>query len=892
MAEKQLGHFRILEQLGRGGMGEVWRAHDLNLGRDVALKLLPLDLATDPDRIARFRREARVLASLNHPNIAHLHGFEEDKGKNFLVMELVEGKEFTELIRHGRLEVSKAVAIGRQIVAALESAHAKGIVHRDLKPANLMLTPEGHVKVLDFGLARAFDKAGHENSGIANEPTVTAALTQAGTILGTAAYMSPEQARGEDVDQRCDIWSFGVILYELLTRKTLFQARTSSETLANVLKAQLDLDQLLPNTPPSLRRILKRCLQRDLNQRWHSASDLRIALDDCMNEAGTREEQEGKVSSPASPSLFRRSLPWLAAALIALIAILGPWRAKQRPDTEKLLQLGVPLPDDMTLDGGVEQRYMALSKDGSTIAYVGRKEGSTQLYLRRLDEAEARPISDTDGAHNPFFSPDGNWLAFFSSGTLRKVSTKGGVPVDLCAVQVDRGGAWLSNDTIIFSPGAATALMRIPASGGTPSAFTKLDPTHEERTHRWPATLGSDWVMFTVGDMNSPADYDDAHIDAISLSSGKRITLLQHASMARFFPPHTLLYARGGILQQIRLAQNPPQVVGNSVPVLEEVAGERSSGSVHFDIADNGTLAYTRGRSAPDPTKLIWADRDQNFQVLKLPENVYGVPRISPDGKNLMVRTGIVGSQKGAFWLYDLEQKTLRRLTFANSIGGGIWVPDSKGFLCTTVSDSFQLTLYPLDSAQPATIYRSSAPMSPSGMTPDGSEVLFNHLVGTKVEVELIPLQENAEPRTLISSSSSQWSATVSPSGDWLAYSSTESGRNEVYIQPMNGPGKRQVSNRGGKFPLWSPNGKELFYLSNDLLMSVPIRSDATHISVGAPRILLHFEHTQRATEPRTYDVSPDGSHFVYIADPAVSSHHHGLSIVLHWSPERSLVTN
>ncbi|HKI83505.1 MAG TPA: protein kinase [Candidatus Krumholzibacteria bacterium] len=888
MPEKSLGHYQILEKLGQGGMGEVWRAHDQNLDRDVALKLLPLDLANDPERIARFRREARVLASLNHPNIAHLHGFEEDKGQSFLVMELVEGEELAQLIERGPLPIPEAVTIGRQIAAALESAHRAGIVHRDLKPANVMLTAEGRVKILDFGLARAFSGDDESEGDIANSPTITAAMTQAGTILGTAAYMSPEQARGKKVDQRSDIWAFGVILHELLTGSRLFAADTVSDTVANVLKSQLDQSQLPANTPPALRRVLRRCLQRDPDRRWHAASDLRIELEECLDESASGE---GETAQRASSPLWRRTLPWVAAAVISLLAVFGPWRTNRSPADSQILQLSVPLPYGMTLDGGPEQMYMAISRDGETVAYVGREEEATKLYLRRLNETEARGISDTDGANNPFFSPDGDWLGFFSNGYLRKVSTRGGGPVDLCPVQVNRGGTWLPDDTIVFSPGFATPLVKIGAAGGTPEPLTKIDTAINERTHRWPARLGDDWIMFTVGDMNSPGDYEDAHIDAISMKSGKRITLIEHASMARFLPPHTLLYARGGVLQQVRVTMNPPHVSGNAVPVLEGVAGERSSGSVHFDVADDGTLAYVRGGSGLDPTQIIWTDRNQNIHPLDLPPNVYGNPRFSPDGKSLLVRVGI-GSGMGDVWLFDFERETLRRMTFENRIGGATWLPDGSGIVYNATPDSNQLTLQPLDSAKQTVIYHTSAPLSPSGVTPDGKQVLFSRFGAANSDVEIIPIQENAKPRALVSAASTQWAGVISPNGHWVAYCSDESGHNEVYVQAMQATGKWQVSNNGGTYPLWSPDGKELYYVSHSFLMSVPVQSDATHFSLGAPDILLNMENTPKLIASREYDINPDGSAFVYTSAPLANADRRQLSIILNWSPKKALVAN
>jgi serine/threonine-protein kinase len=597
---KKISHYSVTAKLGEGGMGEVYRATDTKLGRDVALKVLPEAFASDAERMARFEREAQVLASLNHPNIASIYGLEEADGIRCLVLELVEGPTLAERIEKGPLPLEEALPLARQISEALEAAHERGVIHRDLKPANVKVTPEGTVKVLDFGLAKAFQGEETEED-VAKSPTMTAMATQAGIILGTAAYMSPEQAKGKPVDKRADIWAFGIVLFETLTGKQVFKGETVSETLAAVMMKDIGWGLLPADTPPPIHRLLRRCLDKDPKRRLRDIGEARVALEGYLADPSTSTvvlepgDIAATAATAASQPAWLRWLPWAAAGVLGfglLFSLWGLWHA-----TRPIIRPAIRLPVEMTAEeqiavgsgipGGATTNF-AVSADGTRIAYVLESGGSRQLYVRSLDQTEGTALSGTEGAYGPFFSPDGEWVAFFANNTLKKVSVSGGAPLTLCDARNAKGGSWGPDDTIVFAPHVTVGLSRVPAAGGPPEAIT--EKAQGVRSHRWPQFLpGGRAVLFIV--QPSGSSYDDSNIEVLNLEIGERKVIHQGGSYPRYLPSGHLVYAREGTLFGAPFDLDHLEMKGSPVPLLEGLM-QGPSGDAHYAFSDTGTLLY------------------------------------------------------------------------------------------------------------------------------------------------------------------------------------------------------------------------------------------------------------------------------------------------------------
>jgi serine/threonine-protein kinase len=567
-------HYKLVEKLGEGGMGVVWRATDTTLDRDVAVKILPDVFANDPDRAARFEREAKMLASLSHPNITTVHSVHKVDSVRFLVMELAHGEDLAVRLANGRLPMDEVLPVTRQIAEALEAAHENGIVHRDLKPANITVTRDGKVELLDFGLAKALDpSASGVISDLSKSPTVATGHTAAGMILGTAAYMAPEQARGKPVDRRADIWAFGCVVYEMLTGKKAFDGETVTDVLAAVVTRGPDWSALPANTPRRLRALVERCLEKDPRKRLRDAGEARIVIEDLIANPGADAADDARAAIARAPAR-RRYLPWLIA--VAGLAVAGiAWvlpRDKVTPPQATHLNIAVPLTD--VVDGGFENGMLAITRDGRTVAYCGRRLGVIRLYVRRLGDGEAVELAGTEGARSPFFSPDGGWIAFVSGSKLRKVAVTGGPTFELCDVSADRSGVWLDDGSIVISTHATYPLSRVASTGGGKlQVVAPLDSAKGERTHRWPDVLpGGEWLIFTVGLASSPGDYEKARIDAVSLKTGERRTLFEGAAMARYLAPGYLVLSRNGVLMAAPIDVSNPRLTSEPVPVLDGIA--------------------------------------------------------------------------------------------------------------------------------------------------------------------------------------------------------------------------------------------------------------------------------------------------------------------------------
>jgi serine/threonine protein kinase/WD40 repeat protein len=851
----RLGPYEILAPIGAGGMGEVYLGRDTRLGREVAIKVSAQEFSE------RFEREASAIAALNHPNICHLY----DVGPNYLVMELVEGES-----PKGPLPLEEALRIAHQIAAALEAAHEKGIVHRDLKPGNIKITPDGTVKVLDFGLAKqtglATQSRDSDGAVTPNSPTFTMGMTEAGMILGTAAYMSPEQARGKPVDKRADIWAFGVVLYELLTGQRLFQGEDLTETLASVVKEQPNLDQ----APVEVRRLLRKCLEKDPKKRLRDIGDAWELL----------EDREPAIAAP-SRSRFGR-LPWIVAGIFAVIAgiSLWGWLRPAPPETRAVVRLTTTLPVVNSVPGAI-----AVSRDGSRLAFVGGP--LRQIYVRMLDQLEARPISGTEGATFLCFSPDGQWISYVDASTqpnkLKKIALAGG-PAQVLADAIQTTGPptqdWGLDDNILFSSNGA--LMRIPAGGGTPQTLATPDPKKSELYYSSAQLLpGGKQVLFSI------ARSGTGEIAALNLQTREQKTLVENVIAAGRYVPtgpgssagHIVYYSRTGSLMAVAFNASRMEVKGSPIPVLDGVQGFSSSPFPLLGISDSGTLAYVAGGPGAAVT-LVWVGRTGVEQPVPAPPRFYLFVRLSPEGQRIAIVTSGQGPQ---LWVYDLARGTLRNLTSEGSGGSGIWTPDGKRLIYSPSSGTSVVSA-PADASDPPSILASteSGRVTPTSVSPDGKLV-----IGYKFDGGLwvMPLTEgasgNAKLQPFLDSRSQKLDPAFSPDGRWVAYRSNETGNREIYVAPYPGPGgKFLISTEGGTTPRWSSDGRELFYRNGDKMMAVDVQTSPA-FRAGTPKMLFLGNYGN------SYDVAPDGKRFLMIKPPAgAQAPTDQVTVVLNWFEE------
>ena len=890
----RLGPYEVTGKLGEGGMGEVYRATDSRLRREVAIKVLPAAFTADPERLARFEREAQVLAQLHHPNVASIFGLEESNGTRALVMELVEGEDLSARIARGPLPLEDALAIARQIAEGLEAAHDQGIVHRDLKPANVKVRSDGAVKVLDFGLAKAMEPVASPAAAadLAHSPTLTGTHgTQLGVILGTAGYMSPEQARGAAVDERADVWALGVILHEMLTGRRLFEGETVSDTLAAILRGEIDLGALPASVPPPVRTLLRRCLERNPKNRLHHVADARIAIDDAL--AGRTEEAAAPV--PAPRSLALRTLPWALAALLAAALVWAIWprlAAGDGPATaarSPVLAIHVPAELDLRLDEqglAGQVSIFAISPDGARVAFVGGAGGG-RLYVREIESAELRPLEETDGASSPFFSPDGRWLAYFSPGKLRKIPVEGGRPVDLADSSLDRGGVWCPDGSIVFAPDATSPLFRLLPGGDRPQPLTRL--AEGERTHRWPAVLpGGREVAFTIGVVGQPGDYEDSRIDAVDLATGKRRSLFRGASMVRFTPGGVALLGRSKEVLALPLAGADGRSTEDARPVLRDVGGIVASGVVFFDVASDGTLVYAERDPLADELRLAWFGPSGEVEPLELPSAAYRSLRISPDGARVAIASGPGGGRGGDIWTLDLRSRALTKLTFDGKSVAPIWSRDGSSIVyqVTLPNGTEEFHRRPADGSRPAAPivrFPDGRARAPVAWMHDGS-LLYWEDAGAGRGGDLLYLPPGGgEPREFAASPTIENQAAVSADGRYVAYVTYGTGRSELYVQPFPPTGAKWSVDDGATVPLWSADGRELLFTRERELFAVAVSTSGA-FALGARRRLFEFPVSTVFTDDTTtaYDVAPDGR---ILAPQSTSTRSLGdhLIVVLNW---------
>jgi Tol biopolymer transport system component len=909
----RLGPYEILSPLGAGGMGEVYRARDTKLGREVALKVLPEAFTSDPQRMARFEREAQVLAALNHPNIAAIYGLEESGSARALVMELVEGPTLAELLDKTKTETRSSktgasfefrassfdpLRTAKQIAEALEYAHERGIVHRDLKPANVKVTPEGTVKVLDFGLAKAL-APDESASNISNSPTLSMAATQAGMILGTAAYMAPEQAKGKPVDRRSDIWAFGCVLYEMLSGQEAFEGETVSDVLAAVIRGEPDWSALPADTPPAIQELIRRCLQKDPRQRLQAIGDARIAIEETISGSPSPPapppEGEGGPEGRVRVSPLR-ALPWAVAVLTTaglLAALVAYWRAaRSTPSAPMELSLAIPASQQLyTADGPA----IVVSPDGSRIAYVVGTPPQTGIYVRDLDKSEATRLEGVQGAA-PFFSPDGRWIGFFSmDGKLEKVSVFGGAPVVVANSDSHRGGAWSKDDTIVFPPTVTSPLYRVSAAGGTPVALTHLDTSKNQITQRWPQLLpGGKTVLFTASTDNN--NFGQADVEAASLATGQAKVLVENAYFGRYLPTGYLTYISGGTLFAAPFDASDLKLTGPSLPVLEAIESDLTNGSAQLSFSRTGTAVYLTGQALASQVIVALVDRKGEPAPLVKQPGDYFAPSFSPDGKKLALQAGV-----GDVEVYDLARATLTALTFSNpQCIYPVWTPDGKRITCFRPSNSGigpGISWLPSDGTGGIeTLTKGTKERQlPFSWSPDGRMLAFvQYSQAGCCDIWTLPVSSGGqpgEPNNFLGVNrgvtGSYYAPAFSPDGRWLAYMEYMSGLPQIFVVPFPGlGGKWQISISGGAFPVWSRTTHELFFIgsgSTVALYAVPYSVQGNSFQPSTPSLLFRGDFENRNPFP-AYDVAPDGKHFAML-EPASGkpSESSPPTVVLNW---------
>ena len=866
----RLGPYEVTALIGEGGMGKVWRAHHTALKRDDALKVLPDAFASDPDRLARFRREAQVLASLNHPNIAHVYGLEQSDGVQALVMELVEGPTLADRIAQGPIPVDEALPIAKQIAEALEAAHERGIIHRDLKPANIKLRPDGTVKVLDFGLAKALEPASGTHIDATASPTITspAMMTNVGTLLGTAAYMSPEQAKGRSADKRSDVWAFGAVLFEMLTGRRAFAGTEVSEVLASVLAREPDWTLLPPRLSPTVSTYIKRCLHKDLKQRIGEVQSIRLALEGVF-DGGAETSVSTSTARAGAGTGWQRALLWALAGVLAGSLLVWAVMRREPASSESITRFAVPLAANESFTG-IGRHLVALSPKGTHVAYIA----NDGLSLRPLDQLQATRIPGTDGAREPFFAPDGQWIGFFAGGQLKRVSLTGGTPVPLGAMPIPWGASWGADGMILLGQGPK-GIVRMPAAGGEPEMLISVE-NGEVATS--PQMLpGGEWVLFTLRPAGV-SQWDQAQIVVQSVATRERRVLVEGGREGRYLATGHLVYARAEGLLAVPFDLGARHVVGGPVPLVQDLASVSAFGSAQFSIADNGSLVYLPVGANPQAARrtLVWVDRQGRETPLAVSPRGYVYPRVSPDGTRVALD---VRDPAPDIWIWDLGRDTLTRLTFdPGSDRSPAWFPDGRRLAFSSQRDGSAGNLFwqSADGTGAAErLAEANRDVFPTSVSPDGSQILVNVATGgaTGAQAEnddIAVVSREGREMPLLATMFGERNAEVSPDGRWMAYESDESGREEIYVRPFPDVqgGRWQVSTGGGRQPVWARGGRELFYLMpQGRIMSVPIQSGPSFVA-GNPQRVVDGPYVA-PNAGRTYDVSPNGDRFLMIKDAA-----------------------
>ncbi len=881
-AGTKLGPYEIVSPLGAGGMGEVYRAKDSKLGREVALKVISEQFANDAERMARFEREAKVLASLNHPNIAHIYGLEDSGGVRALVMELVEGQTLAERIARGPIPLEETLSIAKQIAEALEYAHERGIVHRDLKPANVKITPDGAVKVLDFGLAKAIEETS-DALEIGNSPTLSMGATRAGVILGTAAYMSPEQAKGKSADRRADIWSFGVVLYEMLSGKQMYGGETAPETLAHVITKEPSWENLPATTPTPIRNLLERCLTKDPKARLQAIGEARIIIERYLaNPAGSTSSIE-RISSEQPVS--RRVLPWSIAALAVVIAVIvawAPWR--QSSDGSRAMRLAFAVPPNLAFNDA-QSDSAVISPDGQKIAFTATsQDGKWQLWVRSLDSPDARLLPGSDDPLEPFWSPDSKSIAFGSQGKLKRVDLVGGSAQVLCDAARMTGGAWSTKGVILFGSDYGSVLYQVPATGGEPKPVTVSNAGGRgDFGHTAPSFLpDANHFLFRISVNSNPQG-----VWIGSLDSPEAKQVLTDNTSAVYASPGYLIFVRNSALMAQAYDAGSLQLKSEAIPIIPQAITD-ARGPGRYSVSDNGILVWQSNWKRE--YQLLWFDREgkQVGSVGPVMEVTSGQePHLSPDGKRLVIK------RDSNIWVIDLARDTGIRLSTVFS-QLPLWTPDGSQIIFQSSTDEVGkrgIVRRAANGVGEVELLLNGVNF-PHEISPDGRFILFTRRgVKTRLDIWALPLFGDRKEFPLMNSAFDEREPQISPDGRWLAYCSDESGSYEIYARPFSAEGKvgddkRRVSTNGGSEEKWSANGKELFYIAGDgELMSVPVKTSGAGIEFGAPKALFKTRLFGQQSILHEFDVTPDGQRFIVgtlIGEPKAPPP----TVILNWTTE------
>ncbi len=877
---KRIGAFEITEVIGRGGMGVVYKGRDSRLDRFVAIKSMPAELQADSTARRRFTREAKLLASLNHPNIAVIHDIiEQDEGTDYLVLEHVPGQTLAERIAGKPLKLEDALSIGLQVAEAVSAAHENGVVHRDLKPSNIKITPDGRVKVLDFGLAK---------TSISRSATTEPTVTQEGRVIGTPAYMSPEQARGKPTDRRTDIWSFGCVLYEMLTGKVPFEGETTTDTIARIIEREPDWDRLPTTTPPNIRVLLRRCLAKEPPRRLQHIGDAVLEIDETLSLPAV----EPPITAPRVGKV--QLIPWRLTIICSVggivIGLIAASIFMSKPTTPSVTTVAaaptsrtvIRLSENQVLGFfrsaplGIRRPAFALSPDGSRLVYVADLADRTQLFLRLMNQFEVRPIPGTDGASSPFFSPDGQSVGFFAKDKLKIVSLLGGEPVTICDTSNPQAANWDPDGMIYFADGLGMALCRVSAAGGPMELLTtRTEPAKAGASGYWsPQVLPSGKMLLIsppVGTM------------LLSLETMEKRILVRDSRYARYVPTGHLVYVRAGAIEAVPFSLATLEVTGPPVPVLAKVLSDSVSGTAQFAFSNNGLLVYIPGGDTAKNTP-VWVDRQGNVKPLAMPAQTYGTFRLSPDGKELAI---IVKELRSNVYIYDVARGTGTRLTLEGDNYYPLWTPDGERvvFSRRREADEQWDILWALanGSGEAELLCSSQYLLAPYSWSSDG-KLLALYSVGGDEDIWVLSLEGPRELDLIPGTEFKETFPAFSPDGRWIAYMSDREGRSQVYIRPYPAMDRVwQISYDLGEEPIWSPNGDELFYRSVNKWMVVSITTEP-EFKAGTPKVV--FEGPYINVSGLSYDVAPDGQRLLVLQPQYDDSQVRELHVVTNWFEE------